>query len=53
MKGVPHLVTVKGGGYFFMPGRSAMRYLARLSFKALAAGPAPLPAEIKAEILAS
>ena len=34
MKGVPNFVTMKGGGYFFMPGRSAMRYLARLADKA-------------------
>lgn len=30
-RGVPDFVTVKGGGYFFLPGISALRYLSRLS----------------------
>jgi hypothetical protein len=29
---VPRFVTVKGGGYFFMPGLAALRFLA--AFKA-------------------
>jgi len=29
--GMPSFVTVKGGGYFFLPGISALRYLATLS----------------------
>jgi hypothetical protein len=28
--GMPRFVTVRGGGYFFMPGLSAVRYLASL-----------------------
>jgi len=28
--GVPKFVTVKGGGYFFLPGLAALRYLARI-----------------------
>lgn len=28
LKGMPSFVTTKGGGYFFMPSRSALRYLA-------------------------
>jgi Dyp-type peroxidase family len=28
--GLPSFVTVRGGGYFFLPGRQAMRYLASL-----------------------
>ena len=28
--GLPRFVTVVGGGYFFMPGISAVRYLASL-----------------------
>jgi hypothetical protein len=26
--GIPQFVTVRGGGYFFLPGISALRYLA-------------------------
>jgi len=29
-KGIPDFVTVKGGGYFFLPGIRALRYLAGL-----------------------
>jgi deferrochelatase/peroxidase EfeB len=29
IKGLPQFVTVQGGAYFFMPGLSALRYLAR------------------------
>jgi Dyp-type peroxidase family len=28
---LPRFVTVRGGGYFFLPGRNALRYVARLS----------------------
>ena len=28
LKGIPDFVTVRGGGYFFMPSRSALHYLA-------------------------
>lgn len=28
--GIPSFVTVRGGGYFFLPGRRALRYLASL-----------------------
>ncbi|MCV0395834.1 MAG: cytochrome P450 [Rhizobiaceae bacterium] len=28
LKGLPNFVTVRGGGYFFMPGKSALRYMA-------------------------
>ena len=27
LKGIPNFVTTRGGGYFFMPSRSALRYL--------------------------
>jgi len=27
LKDVPQFVSTKGGGYFFMPSRSALRYL--------------------------
>jgi Dyp-type peroxidase family len=30
IRGIPSFVTVRGGGYFFMPGMSALRYLASL-----------------------
>lgn len=30
LKGLPSFVTVKAGGYFFLPSRSALRYLANL-----------------------
>jgi deferrochelatase/peroxidase EfeB len=29
MRGLPRFVTVRGGGYFFMPGKDALDYLAR------------------------
>ena len=29
--GLPRFVTVRGGGYFFMPGMRALRYIASLS----------------------
>jgi hypothetical protein len=28
LRGIPDFVTVRGGGYFFMPSRSALYYLA-------------------------
>jgi len=28
---VPRFVTVRGGGYFFLPGIRALRYLAHLN----------------------
>lgn len=28
LKGLPSFTTVRGGGYFFMPGKSALRYMA-------------------------
>ena len=31
LDGIGNFVTVRGGGYFFMPGRRAVRYLASLS----------------------
>jgi deferrochelatase/peroxidase EfeB len=31
ISGLSHFVTVQGGGYFFMPGISALRYMSRLS----------------------
>jgi deferrochelatase/peroxidase EfeB len=40
MKGLKSFVTVKGGGYFFMPSRSAMRFLGRLAAKAALTIPA-------------
>src|SRR5262249_56776646 len=30
-RGVPQFVRVRGGGYFFLPGISALRYLAQLA----------------------
>ena len=30
---LPQFVTVRGGGYFFMPGLSALRYIAALPYK--------------------
>jgi len=27
LKGIPQFVTTRGGGYFFMPGKSSLRYL--------------------------
>ncbi|TIL81513.1 MAG: hypothetical protein E5Y89_08080, partial [Mesorhizobium sp.] len=27
LKGIPQFVTTRGGGYFFMPSKSALRYL--------------------------
>ncbi len=27
LKGIPKFITTRGGGYFFMPSRSALRYL--------------------------
>ncbi|TJV05452.1 MAG: peroxidase, partial [Mesorhizobium sp.] len=27
LKGIPQFVTTRGGGYFFMPSRSALRFL--------------------------
>ena len=30
VRGIPNFVTVRGGAYFFMPGMSALRYLATL-----------------------
>jgi Dyp-type peroxidase family len=50
MKGLRSFVTVKGGGYFFMPSRSAMRFLGRLAARpalaipAATTGQAPNPA---------
>jgi deferrochelatase/peroxidase EfeB len=29
--GLPEFITVRGGGYFFLPGRRAIRYLASLN----------------------
>ena len=29
--GLPRFVTVRGGAYFFLPGRRALRYLASLT----------------------
>ena len=29
LKGLASFVTVRGGGYFFLPSRSALRFLAR------------------------
>jgi deferrochelatase/peroxidase EfeB len=29
--GIPSFVTVRGGGYFFLPGRRALRHLATLA----------------------
>jgi hypothetical protein len=40
MKGLKSFVTVKGGGYFFMPSRSAMRFLGQLAAKPALAIPA-------------
>jgi hypothetical protein len=40
MKGLKSFVTVKGGGYFFMPSRSAMRFLGRLAARPALAIPA-------------
>jgi Dyp-type peroxidase family len=31
LKGIPRFVTTKGGGYFFLPGLRALRYLAGLT----------------------
>jgi deferrochelatase/peroxidase EfeB len=33
LKRVPDVVTVRGGGYFFLPGRGAMRFLATHEFQ--------------------
>jgi Dyp-type peroxidase family len=40
MKGLTSFVTVKGGGYFFMPSRSAIRFLSRIAGGSSAAQPA-------------
>ena len=29
LRGLKDFVTVKGGGYFFLPGRAAVRFLSR------------------------
>jgi hypothetical protein len=29
LRGLPQFVTVRGGGYFFLPGLRALKYLAR------------------------
>jgi len=29
LRGLPQFVTVRGGGYFFVPGLRALKYLAR------------------------
>jgi Dyp-type peroxidase family len=39
--GLPAFTTVRGGAYFFLPGLSALRYLAALGKATAAAAPAP------------
>jgi hypothetical protein len=41
LKGLPAFVQTVGGGYFFLPGLSALRFLASLPDRA---GPTPSPA---------
>jgi len=41
LRGIPDFVTVRGGGYFFMPSRSALYYLADRA-RRIAAPPPPL-----------
>lgn len=43
LRGIPDFVTVRGGGYFFMPSRSALYYLADQS-RRMAGGLTPPPA---------
>ncbi|QIG49482.1 hypothetical protein G5V57_18260 [Nordella sp. HKS 07] len=47
LKGMRDFVTVRGSGYFFLPGRTAMRYLALTAGSATVAGK-PEPAELMA-----
>lgn len=41
LKGIPDFVTVRGGGYFFMPSRSALHYLADLNRRRVSAAAPP------------
>ncbi len=41
LQGLKAFVTVKGGGYFFMPGRRSLRYLRALAGDAQATAPSP------------
>ena len=43
LEGLAQFVTVRGGGYFFLPGISALRYLANIGQQAPAAGWSPAP----------
>jgi hypothetical protein len=38
LQGLPRFVTVTGGGYFFLPGLRALRYLASASNTSLPVG---------------